>query len=75
MEPAEFIISSILEYKQISFTPENNNYKWTDPSYHLPAFFEVWALYAKDGHEQFYKDCADTSRAFSAKGMQSCYRT
>jgi oligosaccharide reducing-end xylanase len=52
------------EHKQISFTPERFNYGWTDPSYHLPAFFEVWALYAKDGHEQFYKDCADTSRAF-----------
>jgi len=52
------------EHKQISFTPERNNYRWTDPSYHLPAFFEVWALYSKDGHEQFYKDCADTSRAF-----------
>ena len=52
------------EYKQISFIPEGNNYKWTDPSYHLPAFLEVWAMYAKDGHEQFYKDCADTARAF-----------
>lgn len=52
------------EHKQISFTPERFNYNRTDPSYHLPAFFEVWALYAKDGHEQFYKDCADTSRAF-----------
>lgn len=52
------------DHKQISFTPEGNNYRWTDPSYHLPAFFEVWALYAKDGHEQFYKDCADTARAF-----------
>jgi oligosaccharide reducing-end xylanase len=52
------------EAKQITFVPEGNNYKWTDPSYHLPAFYEVWALYAKDGHEQFYKDCADTSRAF-----------
>jgi oligosaccharide reducing-end xylanase len=52
------------EYKQISFTPEYNNYKWTDPSYHLPAFFEIWAMYAKDGHEQSYKDCADTARAF-----------
>ena len=51
-------------HKQISFTPERGNYQWTDPSYHLPAFMEVWALYAKDGHEQFYKDCADTSRAF-----------
>jgi oligosaccharide reducing-end xylanase len=52
------------EHKQISFVPEGDDYKWTDPSYHLPAFFEVWALYAKDGHEQFYKDCADTARAF-----------
>jgi oligosaccharide reducing-end xylanase len=52
------------EHKQISFVPEGEMYKWTDPSYHLPAFYEVWVLYAKDGHEQFYKDCADTSRAF-----------
>lgn len=52
------------EHKQITFVPEGNNYNWTDPSYHLPAFLEVWALYAKDGHEQFYKDCADTARAF-----------
>jgi len=52
------------EHKQITFVPEGNNYNWTDPSYHLPAFYEVWALYAKDGHEQFYKECADTSRVF-----------
>lgn len=52
------------DHKQITFTPEGRNYNFTDPSYHLPAFFEVWALYAKDGHEQFYKDCADTARAF-----------
>jgi len=52
------------EHKQITFVPEGGNYNWTDPSYHLPAFYEVWALYAKDGHEQFYRDCADTSRAF-----------
>ncbi|MBW4888503.1 glycoside hydrolase [Mucilaginibacter sp. HMF5004] len=53
-----------IEHKQITFVPEGNGYTWTDPSYHVPAFMEVWALYAKDGHEQFYKDCADTSRAF-----------
>lgn len=52
------------EHKQITFVPEGNNYTWTDPSYHLPAFYEAWVLYAKDGHEQFYRDCADTSRAF-----------
>jgi oligosaccharide reducing-end xylanase len=50
--------------KQISFVPEGKGYEWTDPSYDLPAFYEVWALYAKDGHEQFYRDCADTARAF-----------
>src|SRR6185312_5601569 len=32
--------------KQISFVPEGNGYEWTDPSYDLPAFYEVWALYA-----------------------------
>ncbi len=51
-------------HKQISFVPEGDGYKWTDPSYHVPAFYEIWALYAKDGHEQFYRDCADTARAF-----------
>jgi oligosaccharide reducing-end xylanase len=50
--------------KQITFVPEGGSYNWTDPSYHLPAFMEVWVMYAKDGHEQFYKDCADTSRAY-----------
>lgn len=53
-----------VEHKQISFVPEGGGYNWTDPSYHLPAFYEVWALYAKDGHEQFYRECADVSREF-----------
>jgi oligosaccharide reducing-end xylanase len=53
-----------VEHKQISFVPEGGAYNWTDPSYHLPAFMEVWAMYARDGHEQFYRDCADTSRVF-----------
>lgn len=53
-----------VEHKQISFVPEGTGYNNTDPSYHLPAFYEIWAEYAKDGHEQFYKDCADTARVF-----------
>ena len=53
-----------MKAKQIAFVPEGGGYEWTDPSYHLPAFYEVWALYAKDGHEQFYRDCADTARAY-----------
>ncbi|MEO6232554.1 MAG: glycosyl hydrolase family 8 [Ferruginibacter sp.] len=60
-----------LEHKQISFTGERDGYTWTDPSYHLPAFLEVWAMYAKDGHEQFYLDCADTSRAYLHRACKS----
>ena len=53
-----------VEHKLITFTPDTRGYTYTDPSYHLPAFFEVWAKYAKDGHEQFYLECAEASRAF-----------
>ncbi|QJD81364.1 glycoside hydrolase [Spirosoma rhododendri] len=52
------------EHKQITFVPEGNGYDWTDPSYHLPVFYEIWAAYANDGHEAFYRECADTSRVF-----------
>ena len=48
----------------MTFTPEGDNYNWTDPSYNLPAFFEVWAMYANDGHQQFYRECADSARAY-----------
>jgi oligosaccharide reducing-end xylanase len=53
-----------VEQKKITFVPDSSGYNRTDPSYFLPAFYEVWAEYAKDGHEQFYRDCADTARAF-----------
>lgn len=53
-----------VEHKQITFVPDNYGYTFTDPSYHLPAFYEIWAEYATDGREQFYRDCADTARVF-----------
>jgi oligosaccharide reducing-end xylanase len=53
-----------VEHKQITFVPDDFGYHWTDPSYHLPAFFEIWAEFARDGREQFYRDCADTARMF-----------
>jgi oligosaccharide reducing-end xylanase len=52
------------EHKLITFVPDKSGYGWTDPSYHLPAFYEVWAEYAKDGKEQFYRDCATEARAY-----------
>src|SRR5690625_1979915 len=53
-----------LEHKQISIVPEGAMYHWTDPSYHVAAFLHVWAEYANDGHEQFYRDVADSYGAY-----------
>jgi oligosaccharide reducing-end xylanase len=53
-----------VEQKKITFVPDKSGYGFTDPSYYLPAFYEVWALYAKDNREKFYRDCADSARVF-----------
>lgn len=50
--------------KQIVFSPATpTDRNWTDPSYHLPAFYELWARWA-DNNNQFWADLAVTSRAF-----------
>ena len=56
-----------VENKMITFVPGGRGYNWTDPSYHVPAFYEIWAEYAKDGHEDFYRECAKVSREFLHK--------
>ena len=53
-----------VEHKMITFVPEGRGYNFTDPSYHVPAFYEIWAEYANDGHENFYKECARVSREY-----------
>lgn len=58
-----------IEHKLITFVPDSGGYNWTDPSYHVLAFMEVWAEYANDGHEDFYRDCADSSRAYLKKAV------
>ncbi|GDY24842.1 hypothetical protein AHAT_07320 [Agarivorans sp. Toyoura001] len=50
--------------KQIVFSPATpTDRNWTDPSYHLPAFYELWARWA-DNNNSFWADLAVTSRAF-----------
>lgn len=53
-----------IEHKLITFTPDPMGGAFTDPSYHIPTFYEVWAKYAKDGREQFWLDCAKASREY-----------
>ena len=48
----------------ITFTPDGFGQRFTDPSYHIPAFYEVWARWADDGRADYWRDCAERSRAF-----------
>ncbi len=49
--------------KQIVFTPHPPGSKFTDPSYHLPAFYELWARWAADPADRaFLAEAADVSR-------------
>ena len=61
------------------FQPYGNNYLFTDPSYHLPAFYDVWAVEVEEGEDYwdiwggeaaartdaaFWRNAATASRAF-----------
>lgn len=53
-----------MDAKLINFCPDSRSNLWTDPSYHLPAFYEIWAETAKDGREAIYRELADSARAY-----------
>ncbi|WP_151771514.1 glycosyl hydrolase family 8 [Streptomyces abyssomicinicus] len=59
------------------FVPYANSAKFSDPSYHLPAFYELWARWA-DGYQgrqtadrQFWREAAQTSRAYFTKATNA----
>jgi len=50
---------------QVVFCPTDAASKLTDPSYHLPAFYELWARWDRDPDGRaFWAACAAESRAF-----------
>jgi oligosaccharide reducing-end xylanase len=53
------------------FTPNTADYgsngDHTDPSYHLPAFYEVWARVGPSSESAFWRDAAKASRDFLAR--------
>lgn len=55
-----------MDEKQITFVPYASSAKFTDPSYHLPAFYELWAMWAKE-HNQDFRDFAAKSREMFPK--------
>jgi oligosaccharide reducing-end xylanase len=50
--------------KQVVFVPsKNRDGRFTDPSYHLPQYYELWARWAKEDND-FWAEAATASRAF-----------
>ena len=56
-----------VEHKLITFTPDGTGWQFTDPSYHLPAFMEIWAEFADDGRSDFWRECAKAAREYLHK--------
>ena len=55
------------EAKMIRFVPDSGSWGFTDPSYHLPAFYELWARWGPEADRSFWAAVADTSRNFFRK--------
>ena len=56
------------EHKMVRFTPDTDDFTTngdhTDPSYHLPAFYELWALWGPPADRAFWAEAAQVSRDF-----------
>jgi oligosaccharide reducing-end xylanase len=53
--------------KQVVFVPKiGRDSSFTDPSYHLPAYYELWSRAAKQDND-FWQQAAQTSRDFFPK--------
>lgn len=51
----------------VVFTPIGDSNEFTDPSYHLPAFYEVFARYGPAADRERWRAIAQTSRDFLVK--------
>lgn len=54
------------DHAMVRFTPDTANFvtngDHTDPSYHLPAFYELWALWGQAADRAFWAEAARASR-------------
>jgi oligosaccharide reducing-end xylanase len=50
------------EHKMILFVPDSGRNSYTDPSYHLPAFYELWARWGPVEDRAFWYAAATASR-------------
>lgn len=50
--------------KMVRFTADIQDFNHTDPSYHLPAFYELWSRWGPVADRSFWLDAAHVSRDF-----------
>ncbi|MEJ2648224.1 MAG: glycosyl hydrolase family 8, partial [Sedimentisphaerales bacterium] len=55
------------EHAMILFSPDSRRNNMTDPSYHLPAFYELWSRWGPKQDSDFWKRAAASSRDFFQK--------
>ena len=66
-------------HKMVLFSPSSERNRYSDPSYHLPAFYELWSRWGPKEDAEFWRQAADVSRGYFAKtthpvtGLNPCY--
>jgi oligosaccharide reducing-end xylanase len=67
------------EHKMVLFSPSSERNRFTDPSYHLPAFYELWSRWGPKEDAEFWKQAAEVSRDYLVKvthpvtALNPCY--
>jgi oligosaccharide reducing-end xylanase len=52
------------EHRMVLFSPSSERNRFTDPSYHLPAFYELWSRWGPVEDRVFWAEAATASREF-----------
>jgi len=55
------------EHKMVLFSPSSERSHFTDPSYHLPAFYELWSRWGPPADAEFWRQAAEVSRDYLVK--------
>jgi oligosaccharide reducing-end xylanase len=55
------------EHKMVRFTPDTRRPDHTDPSYHLPHFYELWGRWGPEKDRAFWLEAARISRDYFQK--------
>ncbi len=54
-------------HKMVLFSPSSERNHFTDPSYHLPAFYELWSRWGPPEDAAFWREAATVSRDFFSR--------